>query len=35
MTTNTSLRRLEINAEKKAYIFITHDDSAGQDLNKE
>ena len=35
MKNNTSLRRLEINAEKKAYIFITRDDRAGHDLNKE
>jgi len=35
MKKNTSLRGLEINAERKAYIFITHHDNAGQDHNKE
>ena len=34
MKKKTLLRRLEIDAEKKAYIFVTHDDRAGQDLNK-
>jgi len=35
MEKNTALRRLEINAEKKVYVFIIRDDGAGQDLNKE
>jgi len=35
MKKNTSLRWLETNAEKRVFVFITHDDSAGQDLNKE
>jgi len=30
MKKNTTLRRLETNAEKTVFIFITHDDIAGQ-----